>query len=61
MADQGAGWQTVLPVKTTGMDRLSRTQLEEYERQILREWDMSRGHWSGLYGSPSSPVADRDR
>ncbi|KAK1836793.1 sperm motility kinase [Podospora conica] len=48
MADQGDGWHTVMPIKTAGMDRLSRAQLEEYERQILREWDMSRGHWSGL-------------
>ena len=49
MGDQGNGWQTVMPVKNIGIDRLSRSQLEEYERQILREWDMSRGHWSGLY------------
>lgn len=48
MADAGNGWQTVLPIKNSGIDRLSRSQLEEYERSILREWESSRGHWSGM-------------
>ncbi|KAK0616653.1 kinase-like domain-containing protein [Immersiella caudata] len=48
MADPGDGWQTVLPTKTSGIERLSRSQLEAYERQILREWEGSRGHWSGM-------------
>jgi len=48
MADQDAGWQTVLPTKTSGIERLSRSQLEAFERQILREWESTRGHWSGM-------------
>ncbi|KAK1754022.1 kinase-like domain-containing protein [Echria macrotheca] len=48
MADAGDGWLTVMPTKTSGMDRLSRSQLETYERQVLKEWEASRGHWSGI-------------
>ncbi|KAK0643981.1 kinase-like domain-containing protein [Cercophora newfieldiana] len=48
MADPEDGWQTVLPTKNSGIERLSRSQLEAYERQILREWESTRGHWSGM-------------
>ncbi|KAK0615305.1 kinase-like domain-containing protein [Bombardia bombarda] len=42
------GWQTVLPTTHTGIERLGRQQLESYERQILKEWEATRGHWSGI-------------
>ena len=48
MAEEGDGWQTVMPNKTSGIERLSRSQLEAFERQILREWESTRGHWSGV-------------
>ncbi|KAK5651399.1 hypothetical protein OQA88_12556 [Cercophora sp. LCS_1] len=48
MADAGDGWQTVLPTKNSGIERLSRSQLEAYERQVLKEWEATRGHWSGI-------------
>ncbi|KAJ4305983.1 hypothetical protein N0V88_000773 [Collariella sp. IMI 366227] len=48
MGDPGHGWQTVMPTSHSGMERLPQSQLEECERQILREWDASRNHWSGI-------------
>lgn len=49
MGDPGDdGWQTVLPTSHSGMERLSQAQVDDVERQILREWDSSRGHWSGM-------------
>ncbi|AEO63962.1 7632381a-719b-484e-9cdd-68c2337217b5 [Thermothielavioides terrestris] len=48
MGDPGDGWQTVMPTSHSGMERLSHLQLEDVERQILREWETSRGHWSGI-------------
>ncbi|KAB5543107.1 kinase-like domain-containing protein [Coniochaeta sp. 2T2.1] len=42
------GWQTVLPTSHHGVERLTRSQLEAYERQVLREWESCRGHWSGV-------------
>ncbi|KAL2021674.1 hypothetical protein VTK56DRAFT_6766 [Thermocarpiscus australiensis] len=48
MGDTGDGWQTVMPTSHSGIERLSQSQLEAYERQILREWEASRGHWSGI-------------
>ncbi|KAK3349858.1 kinase-like domain-containing protein [Lasiosphaeria hispida] len=48
MGDPGDGWQTVMPTSHSGLERLSRPQLEAYERQILRDWESSRGHWSGI-------------
>ncbi|OIW25421.1 kinase-like protein [Coniochaeta ligniaria NRRL 30616] len=50
------GWQTVLPTSHHGVERLSRSQLESYERQILKEWESSRGHWSGV--GKHTPAAD---
>jgi serine/threonine protein kinase len=48
MGDPGDGWQTVLPTSHSGIERLARPQLEAYERQILKEWELTRGHWSGI-------------
>ncbi len=48
MADPRAGWQTVMPTSHAGIERLSRAHLEAYERQILKEWETSRGSWSGV-------------
>ncbi|KAK3316006.1 kinase-like domain-containing protein [Apodospora peruviana] len=49
MEDPGDGWQKVLPNTHTGIERLlSRVELEAYERQILKEWEAARGHWSGI-------------
>ncbi|KAL2135820.1 hypothetical protein VTI74DRAFT_6749 [Chaetomium olivicolor] len=48
MGDLGDGWQTVMPTSHSGMERLPQAQLEECERQILREWEASRHHWSGI-------------
>jgi len=45
--DLDDGWQTVLPTSHHGVERLSRPQLESYERQVLKDWESSRGHWSG--------------
>jgi hypothetical protein len=49
MGDIADGWHTVLPTSHAGMSRLPQTQLEECERQILKEWEESRHHWSGMY------------
>lgn len=46
--DSGEGWQIVLPTSLSGVERLSRSQLESYECQILKDWESSRGHWSGV-------------
>lgn len=48
MGDPDDGWHTVMPTSQSGMERLTRSQLEECERQILREWESSRSHWSGM-------------
>ncbi len=48
MADSGDGWQTVMPTSHSGMERLSQSQLEQVERQILKEWEGSKHHWSGM-------------
>jgi len=45
--DPGDGWQKVLP-RIGGERLLSRAELEIHERQILKEWEGSRGHWSGM-------------
>jgi len=59
MADSENGWQTVLPTKVSGIERLSRSQLEAYERQVLREWENTRGHWSGVgKHTPASTAQD---
>ncbi|KAJ4393516.1 hypothetical protein N0V93_002728 [Gnomoniopsis smithogilvyi] len=48
MEDLANGWHTVLPSHHTG-GRLSRTQVEEYERQTLKEWQRCpKEDWSGL-------------
>lgn len=48
MGDLADGWQTVMPSHFAG-GRLSRAQVEEYERQTLREWRCSKEEdWSGL-------------
>jgi hypothetical protein len=44
----GDGWQTVMPKSHAGMERLSPAQLEQAERQILKEWEDSKHHWSGM-------------
>jgi hypothetical protein len=49
MTGSNEGWQTVLPTSNLGRDRLSKAQLETYERQVLQEWERSNGHWSGVY------------
>lgn len=48
MDNPGDGWQTVMPTSHLGMERLSQSQLEQVERQILREWEESGHHWSGM-------------
>ncbi len=48
MADPSDGWQTVRTTTHAGMDRLTQAQLEQHDRQILKEWDESRHHWSGM-------------
>ncbi|KAK4162943.1 kinase-like domain-containing protein [Cladorrhinum sp. PSN259] len=51
MGDSGDGWQTVMPTTHSGIERLARdahSQLEAYERQILKEWEQSHHHWSGV-------------
>ena len=48
MGDMADGWQTVMPTSLAGMDRLSRAQLDIHEKSILREWEASRGSWSGV-------------
>ncbi|KAK4224824.1 kinase-like domain-containing protein [Podospora fimiseda] len=51
MSDAGEGWQTVMPTTHSGIERLARdahSQLEVYERQILKEWEQSHHHWSGI-------------
>ncbi|KAK4118509.1 kinase-like protein [Parathielavia appendiculata] len=48
MGDVADGWHTVIPTSHAGMSRLSQSQLEECERQILKEWEESRHHWSGI-------------
>lgn len=58
MANLEDGWQTVLPTKTSGIERLTRSQLEAYERQILREWENTRGHWSGMGKHTGTSVQD---
>jgi len=46
--DAESGWTTVIPTTPFGVERLPRQQLEFYERQVLKEWEASKGHWSGL-------------
>ncbi|KAH8888398.1 kinase-like protein [Thozetella sp. PMI_491] len=48
MGEPGDGWQTVLPTSHSGIERLGRAQLEAYERQVLKDWEATRGHWSGV-------------
>ncbi|KAK4097348.1 kinase-like protein [Parathielavia hyrcaniae] len=48
MGDVADGWHTVIPTSHAGMSRLSQSQLEECERQILRDWEESWHHWSGI-------------
>ncbi|KAM7190774.1 kinase-like domain containing protein [Naviculisporaceae sp. PSN 640] len=47
MAPDDDGWTTV-PLRVGGERLLSRAELEAYERQILKEWEASDGHWSGI-------------
>jgi hypothetical protein len=48
MNDRDDGWQTIMPTSRSGMERLSKHQLESFELQVLRKWEGSRGHWSGV-------------
>ncbi|KAK3901895.1 kinase-like domain-containing protein [Staphylotrichum tortipilum] len=48
MENPGDGWQTVRATSHAGMERLTRAQLEQHDHQILKEWDGSRDHWSGI-------------
>ncbi|KAK3361711.1 kinase-like domain-containing protein [Lasiosphaeria ovina] len=48
MGDSGDGWHTVMPTSHSAVERLPRAQLEAYEKQVLRELDATRGHWSGI-------------
>ncbi|KAK4190873.1 kinase-like domain-containing protein [Podospora australis] len=51
MGDAGDGWQTVMPTTQSSIERLSQeawAQLEACELQILREWEQSHTHWSGI-------------
>ncbi|CAN8097888.1 unnamed protein product [Discula destructiva] len=50
MGDIAEGWQTVLPTShyAGANGRLSRAQVEEYERQTLKEWRNCKEDWSGL-------------
>ncbi|KAK3394996.1 kinase-like domain-containing protein [Podospora didyma] len=48
MGDSGDGWQTVMPTSQSAIERLSRSQIESYEKQTLAEWEAARGHWSGI-------------
>lgn len=56
MGDLGDGWQMVFPTSHSGIERLSRSHLESYEHQILKEWESSRGHWSGT--GKHTPASD---
>ncbi|KAK3401728.1 kinase-like domain-containing protein [Sordaria brevicollis] len=43
------GWSKVLPTTHTGrVERLSHQELEAHEREIIKEWESSPGHWSGI-------------
>ncbi|KAM7214098.1 kinase-like domain containing protein [Rhypophila decipiens] len=56
--DDDGGWQKVLP-RVGGERLLSRAELEAHERQILKEWEASRGHWSGIgKHTPANDFAD---
>ncbi|KAK4175058.1 kinase-like domain-containing protein [Triangularia setosa] len=51
MDDSGDGWQTVMPTTHSSIQRLSRdawAELEACERQILKEWEQTHTHWSGI-------------
>lgn len=44
------GWNKVLPTTHSGrVERLSHQELEAHEREIIKEWESSPGHWSGMY------------
>lgn len=43
------GWNKVLPTTHSGrVERLSPQELEAHEREIIKEWESSPGHWSGI-------------
>ncbi|GAB1315605.1 hypothetical protein MFIFM68171_05815 [Madurella fahalii] len=48
MGEPGDGWHTVMPTSHSAIERLSQSQVEACERQILREWEASHHHWSGI-------------
>ncbi|KAK3952836.1 kinase-like domain-containing protein [Pseudoneurospora amorphoporcata] len=42
-------WQKALPTTHWGrVERLSHQELEAHEREIIKEWESSPGHWSGI-------------
>jgi hypothetical protein len=42
-------WHTVMPTSLSAIERLTPSQLEEYERQILQDWEKSLHYWSGMW------------
>ncbi|KAK3492746.1 kinase-like domain-containing protein [Neurospora hispaniola] len=42
-------WNKVLPTTHSGrVERMSHQELEAYEKEIIKEWESSPGHWSGI-------------
>jgi len=51
MGDVADGWTTVQSTQRwsqAALDKSTWLEREQYELQVIRDWEDSHGHWSGL-------------